>query len=268
MVGSLPTSATPGVLTDEDKFLFDLRGFLVVKNVLSAARCEELIRLADDAWPRTDADGPYRRFNGVSAWGQPFVDLMDHDTVLPYLVELVGSRLRIDHDYCIFMRKEAPAHTLHGGPWRLESDHWYRYHDGVMRNGLTVAVWNLTDAGPEAGGFVCVPGSHKTNFLPLMPRDVARFERDADWVVQPPLAAGDVLIFTEALIHGTAPWTADHERRTLLYKYSPPHSTWAKKLYDPADYADATPRQLRLMAPPSVEAHPRVIEPETPANRT
>ena len=59
---------------------------------------------------------------------------------------------------------------------------------------------------PGAGGFVCVPGSHKSNFLQHMPRDVARFERDVDWVVQPSMAAGDVLIFTEALIHGTATW--------------------------------------------------------------
>ncbi len=253
-------ATAPCALTDEDKFLFDLRGFLVVKNVLSAEECAELIRLADEAWPRQPGDGPFRRLDGISSWGQPFVDLMDHDKVLPYLVELVGSRLRIDHDYCIFMRKRAGSNALHGGPWRYESDHWYRYHDGVMRNGLTVATWNLTDAASGAGGFVCVPGSHKTNFLPHMPRDVARFERDVDWLAQPPLAAGDVLIFTEALIHGTAQWTAEHERRTLLYKYSPPHSTWAKTPYDPGGFPDATSRQLRLMAPPSVQGHRRVVD--------
>jgi hypothetical protein len=26
------------------------------------------------------------------------------------------------------------------------------------------------------------------------------------------------VLFTEAVMHGTAPWRADHERRTLLYK--------------------------------------------------
>ena len=261
----MAAGATDGALTDEEKFLFDLRGFMVVKNVLSERECDELIRLADAAWPRRPGDAAYRRFDGISSWGPPFVDLMDHDRLLPYLVELVGGRLRIDHDYCIFARKGAPANALHGGPWRYEPDHWYRYHDGVMRNGLTVATWNLSDAGPGAGGFVCVPGSHKTNFLPHMPRDVARFERDVDWLVQPPLAAGDVLIFTEALIHGTAPWTAEHERRTLLYKYSPPHSSWAKKPYDPAEYPRATARQLRLMAPPSVQGHQRVMASGPPA---
>ena len=254
------TAKRPSALTDEDRFLFDLRGFLVVKNVLSEDECEELIALADRIWPRQPEDGPFRRHNGISLWHQAFVDLMDHERVLPYLVELVGSRLRVDHDYCIFMRKNANRNALHGGPWRYETDHWYRYHDGQMRNGLTVATWNLSDAGPDAGGFVCVPGSHKSNFLQHMPRDVARFERDVDWVVQPPMAAGDVLIFTEALIHGTAEWRADHERRTLLYKYSPPHSSWAKDGYDPARFPTASPRQLRLMAPPSVEAHARVFD--------
>ena len=253
-------SADGSCLSDEEKFLFDLRGYIVVKHVLDRHECDALVRLADRVWPRQPGEGPYRRFNGISGWGQAFVDLMDHDRLLPYLVELLGSRLRIDHDYCIFMRKHASRNTLHGGPWRYESDHWYRYHDGVMRNGLTVATWNLTDAPKGAGGFVCVPGSHKSNFLALMPKDVARFERDADWVVQPEMAAGDVLIFTEALIHGTAAWRADHERRTLLYKYSPPHSTWAIQPYDVADYPHATARQRRLMAPPSVQSHPRVME--------
>jgi len=68
---------------------------------------------------------------------------------------------------------------------------------------------------------------------------------------QPELLAGDVLIFTEALIHGTAAWKAAHERRTLLYKYSPPHSSWAIQPYDVSRYPNASEQQRRLMAPPS-----------------
>jgi len=44
-----------------------------------------------------------------------------------------------------------------------------------------------------------------------------RLERRPHYVVQPEVEAGDVLFFTEALIHGTAPWTASHERRALLF---------------------------------------------------
>ena len=35
------------------------------------------------------------------------------------------------------------------------------------------------------------------------------------------MKAGDAVIFTEALTHGTLPWTAAHERRLLRYLYSP-----------------------------------------------
>ncbi len=33
--------------------------------------------------------------------------------------------------------------------------------------------------------------------------------------------AGDALIFTEALTHGTLVWQGEHQRRSLIYKYSP-----------------------------------------------
>ena len=36
-----------------------------------------------------------------SHWGQPFVDLIDHDGLPPYLAELLGPFFRIDHDYCL-----------------------------------------------------------------------------------------------------------------------------------------------------------------------
>ena len=121
-------------MTDEEKFVFDLQGFIVIPGVLSDEECSTYIELADKAWPIQASDGPVRRFNGISQWGQPFVDLMDHPVVLEYLVELMGRQLRIDHDYCIFMRSGGRRGQLHGGPRGNESDHWYYYKDGEMRN--------------------------------------------------------------------------------------------------------------------------------------
>ena len=252
-------------MTEEEKFRFDLQGFLVVKGVLTDVECQELSALADKAWPRQETDEPFRRTGYVSRWNQRFLDLADHPKLLPYLIELVGPRLRLDHDYCIFMEKEAAQTRLHGGPRLFDASHWYDYTDGVMRNGLTVATFALTDATLGDGGFVCIPGSHKSNFLRYLPKDVATFERHTDYVHQPELLAGDVLIFTEALVHGTATWTAEHERRTLLYKYSPPHSRWTIRDYDLAMHPDATPQQQRLLAPASVEAHVPVVAKGTEA---
>ena len=249
------------MFTDEEKFRFDLQGFIVLRGVLTRAECTLLSKLSDTAWPRQPGDGAFRRTEAISRWGGAFLNLIDHPCVLPYLVELIGPRLRADHDYCIFMRSGADGQNIHGGPMRYESDHWYHYHDGVMRNGLMVATWVLNDAEPGDGGFVCIPGSHKTNFIDAVPKDVLTQEYRPDYVIQPELRAGDVLLFTEALIHGTATWRGSQERRALLYKYSPPHSSWAKVPYNLQHYPDASPQQQRLMAPASVEDHAKVLKP-------
>jgi ectoine hydroxylase-related dioxygenase (phytanoyl-CoA dioxygenase family) len=252
------------MLTEEEKFRFDLEGYLVVPGVLTNLECEVLSALCDKHWPRKTDDGGFRRTANVSQWGKPFLDLIDHPKVLPYLVELIGTRLRADHDYSIFTQPNTRGQPLHGGPFLYESDHWYRYADGSIRNGLMVATWVLTDANAGDGGFTCIPGSHKTNFITNLPKDVRAHERKAEYVRQPELKAGDVVVFTEALIHGTAPWVGEIERRALLFKYSPPHSSWAKAPYNLDHYPNATAQQKRLMAPASVEDHQRVIDTHEP----
>ena len=251
-------------MTDEERFLFDLQGYLVVKGVLSSAELQDLNTIADAMFEKYSSAVEDWKEHQCSLWGQPLVDLIDHQRIIPYLLELLGPYFRLDHDYCIFMGKGDARGGLHGGshPNHTAGDHWYRYHDGVMRNGLTVFTFMLTDADAGDGGFACVPGSHKSNFIDKLPPEVRRFERRAHYVVQPPVAAGDVLIFTEALIHGTMPWTADHERRALLYKYSPGHSAWAQQGYDLRDYEGfkLTERSKRILEPPSIGGRARSVE--------
>lgn len=245
-------------MTPEEKFMFDVEGYIVIKNVLTPAEVAELNALADEIFSEKKelAD---RRKSQVSLWGPPTQALLDHPKVMPYLLELLGPKFRVDHDYCIFMTKGGRAGGLHGGEGDREPDHWYKYRDGVMRNGLTVCTFFLTHANTGDGGFACVPGSHKSNFVDSLPEEVRMFKRVPHYVVQPAVEAGDALIFTEALIHGTMPWTAEHERRALLYKFSPGHSSWAPTYYNPADYPTATEQQLRLMTPPSVGSRVNVV---------
>src|SRR5205823_13544254 len=77
-----------------------------------------------------------------------------------------------------------------------------------------------------AGGFCCIPGSHKSNMpFPDRYRDLAA---PVEAIVQLPLDAGDVVIFTEALSHGALAWSAERERRVLMYKYSPGYMQWER----------------------------------------
>jgi hypothetical protein len=237
--------------------------------VLSPEEVANLNAIAD-----REFGGPYdetqvKRTSDVSKWDKACQELFDHPKILPYLLELLGPKFRADHDYCIFMKKGAHRGNLHGGDIEhvtgRAGDHWYKYRDGVMRNGLTVFTYNLAPAKQGDGGFSCVPGSHKSNFATHLPKDVRTFDRIPDYVCQPAVDAGDVIIFTEALIHGTMPWAGDHERRALLYKFSPGHSSWSLNYYNADDYDGLTEQQKRILMPPCVGNRPDVVEaPATP----
>ena len=255
-------------MTAEEKFTFDLDGYLVIKDVLSREEVEVLNAVADREFPRNyadaDADGAFGNANGVRRapsvmeWDVACRNLIDHPKVLPYLVALLGPKFRLDHDYAIFMTKNGKRGSLHGGKPDL-FHHYYKYHDGTMQCGLSVLTFLLSDADAGDGGFACVRGSHKSNFRMDLPRDVQRFERVPHYVVQPPAKAGDAIFFTEALIHGTLPWRADHERKVLLYKYGPGHLISAPKGYDSSAYKGLTERQKRVLLPPGVHDRPEVL---------
>ena len=212
-------------MTPEERFIFDLDGYLIIKNVLTPQEVKRLNEVADATFVR-DYDDPNedskgrkgrRQVGRVSAWSPETQALIDHPRILPYLIELLGPTFRLDHDYCIFMRPGAACGRLHGSPGgHRGSQRKYLYLEGEMLNGLSVVTFFLADAKAGDGGFTCIPGSHKTNFGQNVPLEVRDFERVPDYMVQPEVEAGDALIFTEALMHGTMPWRARHERRIFV----------------------------------------------------
>ena len=268
-------------MNDEQKYLFDLNGYLVVENALTAeevAACNEAIDRNPDR--HRERSGEQLLSAGSEAlsgeqgrgdlggmltwphpWCEPFRSLLAHPVILPRLIELLGEGCRLDHLYGIVMRKGTEGHVLHGAGTSNDLTHFYRFHNGHMRCGLTVVSWILTDCGPGDGGFACIPGSHKSNFP--APRDVVRLEKNIGVVRQVEAKAGSVVIFTEALTHGTLPWKADHQRRSILYKYSPGPLSYARA-YLPdgieAVLAELTPAQRALLEPPFGPGRPQIAE--------
>jgi hypothetical protein len=244
-----------GAISDEDRYLFDLRGYLVLPGVLDAAELAGL-NATIDQW-RLPEPGDHLKdqlFGGYLLWSKAFRDLLDHPRVLPYLTAWVGPHVRLDRYYGIYMRPGTSGLPLHGGPMEEHEDEaeYYRFHRGRPYNGITTVSWALTDMLPGQGGFVCVPGSHKGNY-PLP----EHFDHTAECAVQVPLRAGDVVLFTGAVTHGTYPWTGPHQRRTLIFKYAPAHLAWGPGYLDwpPELRAALTPRQADLLAPPMGTPH-------------
>ena len=266
-------------MNDYEKYLFDLNGYLVVEDALTPEEvraCNEAIDRNPDRIQVRSGElslsggssvlrGEHGRgdIGGMLAWpkpwGQPFRDLLAHPRIVPYLRELLRDGFRLDHVYGISMRAGAEGHVLHGGGTVDDLTSFYQFHNGRMRCGLTVVSWMLTDCGPGEGGFACIPGSHKSNYP--TPRDVARLETDLGCVRHVPARAGSAVIFTEALAHGTLPWRAAHERRSMLYKYSPGPLTYAKT-HLPAGVAEVldefTPEQRAVLEPPYRPNRPKI----------
>lgn len=244
-------------MNEQERYLFDLQGYLVVPNALSQEQLDALNAIMDE---KVEEEVPpdestFRFFGDLLEWGPSYRDLIDNPRVFPYLEELLGPRLRMDHEYADIIRSgKGPIGTrLHGGSTPQHPAFYYRCHNGEMRNGLMVVAYNLKDVHEGDGGFGCVPGSHKSNFVfPDEWRELAEMKPFVQAVTGP---AGTAIIFTEALTHGTLPWHGA-ERRTLFYKYSPSTLSWAREYYDADKYHGLTDRQRAILEAPNARYTP------------
>ena len=236
-----------------EKYLFDLQGFITVPNAVPADQLAVLNAILDEhIEAECQPDMRTHRFSENLPWGKPYTDLIDNPRVTPYLDAIIGEeKWRLDHVYLDLIRAgKGPIGTrLHGGGSPFRSSQYYRFEDGEMRNGLSVVAYNLADVGPMDGGFGCVPGSHKSNYA--FPNDWREMEELNPIVQRITGPAGTAIIFTEALTHGTLPWTADHERRTLFLKYSPHSTSWSAHYYDADDFEGLPERQRAILEPPN-----------------
>ena len=67
----------------------------------------------------------------------------------------------------------------------------------------------------------------------------------------PVAPAGSLTFFSEATTHGTSDWMADHERRTLLYKYCASQLVWSRDRVTAPEGLTLTKRQQRLLEEPA-----------------
>jgi ectoine hydroxylase-related dioxygenase (phytanoyl-CoA dioxygenase family) len=258
-------------MNEDEKYLFDINGYLVVEQVLTpdeVALCNAAIdHHAEHINERTgelSLSGDSTTLKGTSGRGdmggmltwekpycEPFIDMLVHPRIVPYLNTILGQGFRMDHHPgLITMEEGGEGHTFHGsaGPG-FDPNCYYIYKNGEIHCGLTVAAWQLSDTHPGDGGLCLIPGSHKGNFA--CPPGMKTYEKYQDFIKQVTCKAGDVVIFTEATTHGTLPWKAKHQRRSLLYRYTAGnlayvsgYETWETQ------YAELTEDQRAVLLPP------------------
>jgi hypothetical protein len=264
-------------MNDTEKFLFDLQGFVVARNFLSA----EEVKGLNDAFdanadkrcedpnqdPSGNMAGKFKRdtFTGMLSWEKPwcnpFRNLLAHPKLPPYLDTLLGRGWKLDHEpFMLTGGKGMEGLRIHGTTnVKFNGSRFYNYTNGQLRCGLIVVQYALADANPGDGGLCVVPGSHKANLD--CPHEITTWEKHQDTVYQVPLKAGDMVIFSENTLHGSLPWKAKHERRALLYRYTPKYLHYAGGTYSvtqPEWVAELSEAQQAVLEPPYVYNRPLI----------
>ena len=238
----------------DQHYLFDLQGWITIADALDADQLTELNaevdrQIAAAVPPEANA----WRFGDILDWGPAWLNLIDNPRVTDVLEGILGAGFRLDHDYADLIRHgKGPIGTrLHGGGTPYDVNQTYGVYEGEIRCGLIVVAYNLRDVNPDDGGFAGVAGSHKANFV--LPEDWKELEVDPPqpWVSRVTGPAGTAIVFTEAMSHGTLPWTGAGERRTIFLKYNAHALSWAARFYDRDKYPGLTVRQRGILEPPN-----------------
>ena len=207
-------------------FEFDVFGYTILRDFLPADLVGTMNAILDS------------RLEGHAVKKFPFLnldpvfwDLMSHPRVMNICRYLLGAGFRLDSTFGIQFEaaaSETPAgrEDLHAGPFASQGAFRYAWYDNKPQCGQIVCVYYLEDVEEGDGGLVLVPGSHKMNVAisgPSIHKDILKAKMEAWWLHNPAMKAGDLLIFTEAVVHGTQTWkNTRHRRRNLQYCYGPP----------------------------------------------
>lgn len=239
--------------TDEQKYLFDLRGWLLIPGVLSGAECTEMKAFCEQLH-RDPESLPERE---RSAIGGPLQRLTDHPYVVGFMNEFVAYP-GLSNQQCYGFRQESASlfyRTVgegkfgpHNGNGMLRfpgDSHLYRCIPGKANSGLTRVVWEL-NAITEGNGTLVVSGSHKAVF----PAPGAIHAPDSPIWDGYTCPAGSLMIFTEALTHSARPWiNTEYPRIAIFSCYNTVNSKWHNWNPHPDLLAAMPPKRQTLYRP-------------------
>lgn len=256
-------------LSPRERFLFDLNGFLVLRNVLApaevdaanaaidahaaslVARAAPSLRNAKRGTPMSAAGARYDMGNILhldAPHCDPFRSILAHPKLVPYYEAICGPGYRLDHSPLVIAQEaDSEGFALHGGPITsdggMNTELMYRSVNGQVWTSLLAVSVQLVDHH-DTGGFCVLPGSHKLNF-PCPPEAIHGTDEEffRDYLHFPRTNRGDVVIWSEATIHGAVPWRAPFQRRIALYRFAPANMGYGR------GYLSLSDDQLKTFQP-------------------
>jgi hypothetical protein len=283
-------------VTPREEYLFDLNGYVVLRNVLAADHVAEMNAVLDGITRLDPPLGPgewvgcvhahsYGGAEGINLQqiyeaGEPFERLIDHPGWFAKVKHFVGGErtfdwahgpLFIDENFAN-LRGPGEAIGLHSGGHVGVKRNQFRYHNGRFQCGQVNILMALTDIGPGDGATMVIPASHKSNFEHpdiqehRMKPGVVTSVDDVEGAVEVHLNAGDALLFVDAIAHGSARRVNPGERRIVVYRYGPSWGNFRHPYRASQELLDRlTPRQRAVVCPqPPIQREPNRL-PGTPS---
>jgi hypothetical protein len=214
-------------MNQEQKYLFDLQGYVVLNGVLPGAyvdECNRILEVLEEASPGQYPEGVVQSKARTNAelylsnilQADPLLHrLIDVPEVIDVVREVSRGLFRLNHAYSISHWGDGYT-RLHMGAVPIHPKAAYTCANGQIFSLLTKAAFPIRNHSIDDGCFAVIPGSHKANFE----RPWGDHPDQNPPLVAIPAKPGDVIVFTEALAHGSVINVSGRTRRTIYCCYS------------------------------------------------
>lgn len=200
-------------------YQFDLNGYVIIPAAIDIIHLQRL----QAYWSKYLTSHFLHDVN--FDWGKEWRDLIDLDSVYRFLDIVYRSKFRLDHMFCADERFVSSGGKLHHGADMFDEGIYYWVRNHRIHSGLIAVQYAISDIGASENHFCCVPGSHRANFpVPDCYRSIAENPLLRHIFLQ----AGDALVFSEALVHGTCKVANSGQRRSVFARFMNNHSYFRK----------------------------------------
>ncbi|MDP7250566.1 MAG: phytanoyl-CoA dioxygenase family protein [Planctomycetota bacterium] len=258
-------------MTPQEKYNFDVRGYLLIEDAIEPGYLKAMNdRL--DVWeqkalekrslPATKSHSPNNVcFFEILNEEPLFLDVVTNPKILPYVDAMVHRPMLEQFAACF--RWKGGITGVHAGHTPYQAINSYQVSEGRIYNNHLRVVYAMKDIGHGEGGIQVIPGTHKSNFrweggIHLL--EMAPSVREL--FVELPMKAGSALLFTHDVIHASVNesenvrrllhtaynyglfsrgWLADHADYERLFDEAP-EDTWLKYILRRPEYMDVIPK--------------------------
>lgn len=229
----------PGPLSEEERYFFEVCGYLVIPQALSKEEvqaCREAAVRCHAKYPK----GQWRQLGNTFEEEPAFENLIDHPSVFLKVRALLGDRFILQSSWCTSVPAKFP-----GGGWHQDGSSAYEFRLLAKPTPLVqlrIGFFLTDQPTPGYGNLELIPGSHNAKLdLPAGMEEV-------------PIAhaicgeGGTALMFHQGVWHRGGPNHQENDRYIIHMVYAPPWLNRTDRMRNSPEFlARLTPLRRALM---------------------